>query len=190
MILCDPMDCSPPSFSVPRLHQATILEWVAISFSRGSFQPRNQICVSCLLPWQASSLPLSPLGKLIGRLRIHSPAHSTPLSRPLKFTFSYAKYMCPITTSKHLNHSIINSKSQVLSKCHLNQIQFSSVAKLCPTFCDPMNRSRPGLPVHLQLPEYTQTHVHRVSDAIQPSHPLSSPSPPVPNPSQHQGLFQ
>ena len=56
--------------------------------------------------------------------------------------------------------------------------------------CDPMNRSTPGLPVHHKLPEFTQTHAHRVSDAIQPSHPLSSPSPPAPNPSQHQGLFQ
>ena len=68
--------------------------------------------------------------------------------------------------------------------------QFSSVAQSYPTLCDPMNRSMRGLPVHHQLPEFTQTHVHRVSDAIQPSHPLSSPSPPVPNPSQHQGLFQ
>ena len=59
----------------------------------------------------------------------------------------------------------------------------SSVAQLCPTLCDPMDRSTPGLPVHHQLPEFTQTHVHRVSDAIQPSHPLSSLSPPVPNPS-------
>ena len=55
--------------------------------------------------------------------------------------------------------------------------------------CDPMNRSTPGLPVHHQLPEFTQTHVHRVSDAIQPCHPLSSPSPPAPNPSQHQSIF-
>ena len=69
-------------------------------------------------------------------------------------------------------------------------IQFSSVAQLCPTLCDPMNCSMPGLPVHHQLPEFTQTHVHRVSDAIQPSHPLSSPSHPAPNPSQHQSLFQ
>ena len=60
----------------------------------------------------------------------------------------------------------------------------SSVAQSCPTLCDPMNRSTPGLPVHHQLPEFTQTHVHRVSDAIQPSHPLSSPSPPAPNLSQ------
>ena len=71
-----------------------------------------------------------------------------------------------------------------------DSVQFSSVAQSCPTFCDPMNYSTPGLPVHHQLPEFTQTHVHRVSDAIQPSHPLSSPSPPAPNPSQHQSLFQ
>ena len=68
--------------------------------------------------------------------------------------------------------------------------QIRSVAQLCPTLRDPMNRSTPGLPVHHQLLEFTQTHVHRVSDAIQPSHPLSSPSPLVPNPSQHQSLFQ
>ena len=71
-----------------------------------------------------------------------------------------------------------------------NYIQFSSVAQSCPTLCDPMNRSTPGLPVHHQLPEFTQIHVHRVGDAIQPSHPWSSPSPPAPNPSQHQSLFQ
>ena len=68
--------------------------------------------------------------------------------------------------------------------------QIRSVAQSCPTLCDPMNRSTPGLPVHHQLPEFTQTHVHQVSDAIQPSHPLSSPSPPAPNPSQRQSLFQ
>ena len=62
-----------------------------------------------------------------------------------------------------------------------------SVAQSCPTLCDPMNRSTPGLPVHHQLPEFTQTHIHQVSDAIQPSHPLSSPSP-APNPSQHQSF--
>ena len=69
-------------------------------------------------------------------------------------------------------------------------VQFSSVAQLCPTLCDPMNHSMPGFPVHHQLPEFTQTHVHRVGEPIQPSHPLSSPSPPAPNPSQHQSLFQ
>ena len=69
-------------------------------------------------------------------------------------------------------------------------LQFSSVAQSCPALCKPMNHSMPGLPVHHQLPEFTQTHVYRVGDAIQPSHPLSSPFPPAPNPSQHQGLFQ
>ena len=68
--------------------------------------------------------------------------------------------------------------------------QIRSVAQSCPTLCDPMNRSTPGLPVHHQIPEFTETHVHRVSDAIQPSHPLLSLSPPAPNPSQHQSLFQ
>ena len=70
------------------------------------------------------------------------------------------------------------------------RIQFSSVAQSCLTLPDPMNRSTPGLPVHHQLPESTQTHVHQVGDAIQPSHPLLSPSLPVPNPSQHQGFFK
>ena len=71
-----------------------------------------------------------------------------------------------------------------------SSLQFNSVAQSCPTLCDPMNRSTPGLPVHHQLPEFTQTHIHQVSDAVQPSHPLLSPSPPAPNPSQHQSLFQ
>ena len=69
-------------------------------------------------------------------------------------------------------------------------VQFSSVAQSCPTLCDPMNRSTPGLPAHPQLPEFTQTRVHQVHDAIQPSHPQSSPSPPARNPSQHHSLFQ
>ena len=70
------------------------------------------------------------------------------------------------------------------------KLQFSSVAQSCPTLCNPMNRSTPGLPVHHHLMEFTQTHIHRVGDAIQPSHPLSSSSPPAPNLSQHQSLFQ
>ena len=76
-------------------------------------------------------------------------------------------------------------------KRNVGSVLFSSVTQSCPTLCDPLNRSTPGLPVHHQLPEFTQTHsVHRVSDAIQPSHPLSSPSAPAPNPSQHHSLFQ
>ena len=69
-------------------------------------------------------------------------------------------------------------------------VQFSSVAQSCPTLCDPMNCSMPGLAVHHQHPEFTQTHIHWDSEAIQPSPPLSSPTPPAPNPSWHQSLFQ
>ena len=71
-----------------------------------------------------------------------------------------------------------------------SSVQFSSVTQSCPTLCDPMNHSTPGLPVHHQLREFTQTHFHWVCDAIQPSNPLSSPFLPAPNPSQHQSLFQ
>ena len=80
----------------------------------------------------------------------------------------------------------MNTQSQTRS----NSVQFSWVTQSCRTLCDPMNCSTPDLPVHHQLPEFTQTHVHRVGDAIQPSHLLPSPSPPAPNPSQNQGLFQ
>ena len=72
----------------------------------------------------------------------------------------------------------------------INLVQFGSVTQSCPTLCDPMNCRMPGLSVHHQLPEFIQIHVHRVSDAIQPSHPLLSLSPPAPNSSQHQSLFQ
>ena len=81
-------------------------------------------------------------------------------------------------------------KTKIMASGPISSVQFSSVTQLCPTLCDPMNHSMPGLPVHHQLPESTQTHVHRVCDAIQPSHPLSSPSPPALNLSQHQGLLQ
>ena len=107
-------------------------------------------------------------------------------------------YTCNLNVSLELFHNKNLRKNQlhthfkVLHKgvgCLLNQTQFSSVTQSCPTLCNPMNRSMPGLSVHHQLPEFTQTHVHRVSHAIQPSHPLS-PSPPAPNLSQHQGLFK
>ena len=77
-----------------------------------------------------------------------------------------------------------------LKSVAIGHTQFTSVAQSCPTLCDPMNHSTPGLSVHHQLPEFTQTHAHQVSDPTQPTHPLSSPSPPAPNPSQHQTLFQ
>ena len=79
-----------------------------------------------------------------------------------------------------------SSKASILQ----HSVQFSSVTQSCPTLCDPMNCSTPGLPVHHHLLEFTQTHVHQVGDAIQLSHPLLSPFPPAPNPSQHQSFFQ
>ena len=84
----------------------------------------------------------------------------------------------------------INSNPKQQNKWQRDHQSVSSVTQSCPSLCDPMNRSTPGLPVRHQLPEFTQTLVHRVSDATQPSHPLSSPFPPAPKPSQHQGLFQ
>ena len=81
-------------------------------------------------------------------------------------------------------------KTKIVSFGPIRSDQIRSVAQSCLTICDPMNRSTPGLPVHHQYSEFTETHVHRVSDAIQPSHPLSSPSPLAPNPSQLQSLFQ
>ena len=98
---------------------------------------------------------------------------------------SSLKLQLTLTSSLIVTFSV---KRYLYSLC--SSVQFSSVAQSCPTLCDPMNRSTPGLPVHHHLREFTQTHVHRVRDAIQPSHPRSSPSPPAPNPSQHQSLFQ
>ena len=108
--------------------------------------------------------------------------------------FYYNFQMWKKLKSYRQNFGVNNSKLlfflDIKIRYVISVLQFSSVAQSCPTLCDPMNRSTPGLPVHHQLPEFTQTHVHRVSDAIQPSHPLLSPSPPAPNPSQHQSLFQ
>ena len=88
------------------------------------------------------------------------------------------------------SYNLWGHKELDMTKRLTNTHQFSSVAQSCPTLCDPMNCSTPGLPVHHQFLEFTQIHIHRVSDAIQPSHLLSSPSPPAPKPSQHQSLFQ
>ena len=116
--------------------------------------------------------------------------------------------------AKSVNHFAVHLKQIIVNQQYLNlkkrypfikncskfckvflsivgsSVQFSSVAQSWPTLCDPMNRSMPGLPVHHYLLEFTQTHIHRVGDAIQPSHPPSFHSLPAPNSSQHQGLFQ
>ena len=106
-------------------------------------------------------------------------------SHPLihAFTFSQEVFFEPLSLIHHAYHS-------QLSVPFPPSVQFSSVAQLCPTLCDLMNHSTPGLPVHHELLEFTQTHVPRVRDAVQPSHTRLSPSSPALNPSQHQSLFQ
>ena len=163
---CDPMDGNPQDILSMGILQARILEWVAMPSSRGSSQPRDCTQVSCiaggLFPIRATREALNILLETFGISWIS-------LEHMLVDTGYWFYFRNRITFSS---------------------VQFSSVAQSCPTLCDPMNCSTPGLPVHHQLPEFTQTHVHRVGDAIQLSHPLSSPSPPAPNPFQHQGLFQ
>ena len=161
LTLWDPMDCSPPDSSAHGILQARILEWVAMPSSKGSSQPRSPAL-------QVESLPSEPPRKL-----------------PNKGSLSLLQR---IFLAQELSCGLLHRR-QILYQLSYS-VQFSSVAQSCPTLCDPMNCSMPGLPVHHQLPESTQTHAHRVSDAIQPSHPLSFPSPPAPSPSQHQGLFQ
>ena len=113
------------------------------------------------------------------------------LSGPWRsFLYSSSVYSCHLfLISSALVRSLPFLSPLLCPSLHEMFPQFSSVAQSCPTLCDPMNCSTPGLLVHHQLPESTQTHVHRVGDAIQPSHPLSSPSPPAPNPSQHSSNF-
>ena len=101
-------------------------------------------------------------------------------------------YKCPVDAAglgTPLGEPLHSSQSSPLAH-HWVEVQFSSVAQSCLTLSNPMDCGTPGFPVHHQLPELTQTHVHRVGDATQPSHPLSSPSPPPLNLSHHQGLFQ
>ena len=109
----------------------------------------------------------------------------------LFYTYAWGKFGWEGQNINFSNYAKINKYLKAVSNYIPKGIcQFSSVIQSCPILCNPMNCSTPGLPVHHQLPEFTQTHVHLVGDAIQASHPLSSPSPPAPNPSQHQSLFQ
>ena len=102
---------------------------------------------------------------------------SHPVFYLAHLTFFYTLYL------------LLPSKKEILSIYYIPAtLQFSSVTQSCLTLCDPLNCSMPGLPIHHQLPEFTQTHTHRVGDAIQPSHPLASPSPLAPHPSDHELL--
>ena len=142
LTLCDPMHCSPPGSSFHGVFQARILEWVAISCSQYADLSDPEIEPASLVPPAVASrfFPLCHLG--------------TPI-----ITDTSCKIHNLFRTELQNRDSLFNSSS----------VQFSSVTQSCPTLCDPMNRSTPGLPVHHQLPEFTQTHVHRVGDAIQPS---------------------
>ena len=125
------------------------------------------VSVPLLQPMAHGTEPQPPLGHNCIRC-LSTP---TPFSRPILL-------------------NLFGFSGQYNAPPHPTFSQFSSIAQSCPTLSNPMNCSTAGLPVHHQLPEFTQTHVHRVGDAIHPSHPLSSTSPPAPNPSQHQSLFQ
>ena len=105
-------------------------------------------------------------------------------SRNQSFPEAITSSFCLTSSNLHLLHC------QALGSYFFDSIQFSSVAQSCLTFCNHVDCSTPGLPIRYQLPEFAQTHVHRVGDVLQPSHPLSSPSPPAFSLSQHQGLFQ
>ena len=169
------MGSSLPGSSVHGNCQARILEWIAIFYSRG-FDPYPDP--------GTEPAPESPA--LAGRF-----FKTAPPGKPQIDSFSYIclrRMLLMATIDK--NNYISPSEWQCQNTPCSWSDQIRSVAQLCPTFCDPMNRSTPGLPVHHQFPEFTETHAHRVSDAIQPSHPLSSPSPPAHNLSQHQSLFQ
>ena len=105
-------------------------------------------------------------------------------------TIIVGDFNTPLTPMDRSTKQKISKEKQTLSDTMDEFSSVSSVNQSRLTLCNPMNHSTRGRPVHCQLLEFTQTHVHRVGDAIQPSHPLSSPSPPAPNLSQHQGLFQ
>ena len=131
--------------------------------------------------------------KLWAQLRGIEPYDAAGLSHSRRNRLNFASIIKNTTSLHNFKYGqkwLSFVSFSILGKSRRNKIQFSSVAQSCPILCDPMNRSMPGLPVHHQLPEFTQTHVHQVSNAIQPSHLLSSPSPPAPNPSQYQSLFQ
>ena len=104
--------------------------------------------------------------------------------------WSYYRYLKLKLKASLMRSNVSKSLLFLLIKCNISSVQFSSVVQSCLTFCDPMDCSTPGFAVHHQSLEPIQTHVHHVGDAIQPSHPLSSPSPPTFNLSQHQGLFK
>ena len=177
---CDPMDCNPLGSSVHGIFQARILEWVAISFSRNLSNPG-------IKPMSLESRVLTGRcfttveDKDLNLYYITYPF--TPLLVIFSHLYQYLKMIFKPEAQATL--SFFWGISRIYTK-----YQFSLVAQSCPTLCDSMDCSMPGLPIHHQLLELAQTHVHQVGDAIQPCHPLSTPSPPAFSLSQHQSLFK
>ena len=155
-----------------------------------SFLPRNN-CLSIYWLQSQSSVILEPKKVKFDTVSTFSPSicHKVMGIDGITLVFwmwcSKSAFTFPSFT---LIKRLFSSSS--FSAIQFSSVQFISVAQSCPTLCNPMNSSTPGPPVHHHLPEFIQTQVHRVGDAIQPSHPLLSPFPPAPNPSQHQSLFQ
>ena len=173
--LCDPRDCSLPVSSLQGIFQTRILEWVAISYSRGSSQPRDQTHVSCISYIGRHSLPLCHLDTFKVDVSLSYPwIQDSPLGIFLCVDFLFTS-----------QHSLISYKTFLKMRFYC-----CSVAQSCPTLCNPMDCSTSGFPVLPHLPELAQTHVHWVGDVIQPSHLLLSSSLPAFNLSQHQGLFK
>ena len=169
------MDCNPSGSSVHRIFQARILEWIAISFSRGSSQPRDGTRVSHTV---GRFFTIWATRETHNRNTILSPSNLTS-----EYQYIFLKYQYIIERS-FLDSEVGNKDDLFLRNVN------SSVTESCPTLFDPMDCSTPGFPVLHYLLQCAQTHVHQVSDVIQPSHPLLPPSPPAFNLSQHQGLFQ
>ena len=169
------MDCNPSGSSVHRIFQARILEWIAISFSRGSSQPRDGTRVSHTV---GRFFTIWATRETHNRNTILSPSNLTS-----EYQYIFLKYQYIIERS-FLDSEVGNKDDLFLRNVN------SSVTESCPTLFDPMDCSTPGFPVLHYLLQFAQTHGHQVSDVIQPSHPLLPPSPPAFNLSQHQGLFQ
>ena len=162
------MDCNLLGFSIYGILHARILEWIAISFSRVSSEPRDWTWVSCIAVRFFTNWTMREAHRCMGRLNIWDMKYLVWCGLGWDFIFILL----------FIKHQVFPLSQK------LQGSQFSSVQLLnCVWLCDPINCSTPGLPVHHQLPEFTQTHNHQVRDAIQPSHPLLSPSPSALNPS-------
>ena len=164
--------------------------WILIWFISSSVSSVQSLSYVLLFatPWTAAGQASLSIANSLSLLKLMS-IESVVSSNHLILCHPLLLLPSIFPSSASFPMSQFSSGGQEKQWIHVS-VQFSSVIQSCLTLCDPMNHSIQGLPVHHQLPEFTQTQVYRVSDAIQPSHPLSSPSPPAPNPSQHQSLFQ